>query len=259
MSVWQPGIYLEFADERTRPAAELLQRIPQETPDLVIDLGCGPGNATGLLRARWPAARIVGVDNAPAMLKAARASGVDAEWQAADIAAWRPDAAPDVIFANAVLQWLPDHAGLLPRLLSMLAPGGVLALQMPRNFTAPSHTIVQQIVETGPWAERLMPLRDPNPVSRPEQYFAWLSSRAAGLDIWETEYVHVLWGEDAVYRWISATALAPYLNALKGEEKDAFVRQCKERLGAVYRPRENGATLFPFRRLFMVATRGDGR
>jgi len=256
MTAWNPDTYLRFESERTRPASELLARVPLDAPSLVYDLGCGPGNSTRLIAQRWPTARLVGVDRSPDMLRRATQSGVAAEWLEADIAEWQPAEPPGLIFSNATLQWLPNHSALFDRFMEVLPTGGALAVQMPRNFTSASHTIIQHVVETGPWAERLMPLKDFNPVARPEDYYARLADRAESIDVWETEYVHVLRGEDAVYHWIKGTALTPYLDALAGRELDDFVTQLKERLGAAYRRRANGVTLFPFRRLFLVALKG---
>lgn len=258
MTRWEPETYLQFEEHRTRPGAELLARIAFDSPETVYDLGCGPANSTQLLHTRWPNARLVGVDKSPDMLARARASNITAQWVEADINSWQPAAKPDLIFSNASLQWLPDHAALFPRLMTYLKPGGVLGVQMPRNFTSPSHTIIQQIVEAGPWAERLLPIRDFNPVARPEDYFDYLCHLSSTTDIWETEYVHVLSGENAVFRWLSGTAITPYLSVLEDSERNVFIEQCKQQLSAVYRPRENGTTLFPFRRLFIVASSHAG-
>ena len=255
MSPWNPRKYLQFENERTRPAAELLARVPVAAPSVVYDLGCGPGNSTRLLRDRWPDAHIAGIDNSPAMLMSARASGVAAEWEAGDVGAWHPRHTPDVIYSNATLQWLPDHARLLPRLMGDVAPGGALAVQMPRNFDAASHTLIMRVVENGPWSERLSGLRDFDPVGAPEAYYELLAGEAAILDIWETIYLHVLNGDDAVYSWITGTALSPYLAALEGEVRERFIGEVKAGLVTAYPRRPDGVTLYPFRRLFIVATR----
>jgi trans-aconitate 2-methyltransferase len=254
MTCWEPETYLQLEEYRTRPAAELLARIPSQSPQIVYDLGCGPANSTRLLQTRWPSAQLVGVDKSPEMLARAQATDITAQWVEADINSWKPAYQPDLIFSNATLQWLPDHAALFHRLMNYVKPGGAFGVQMPRNFTSPSHTIIQQIVEAGPWAGRLLPIRDFNPVARPEDYFDYLSPISSTIDIWETEYVHVLSGENAVFRWLSGTAITPYLSVLEDTERDNFIEQCKQQLSAVYRPRENGTTLFPFRRLFIVAS-----
>jgi trans-aconitate 2-methyltransferase len=254
---WHPERYLAFDDHRTRPAADLLARVPLRNPERVADLGCGPGNSTALLAARWPEARVVGVDSAPAMLATARASGVRAEWQEADIAAGAPDAPFDLVFSNAALQWLPDHAALLPQLLARVRPGGFLAIQMPHNFQAPSHALLRAVAAEGPWAARLPREMRPGPVAEPEWYCDLLAPRAASLDIWQTEYLQLLEGEDPVLRWTEATALRPVTLALDETEGEAFKAVYAARLRTAYPRRADGRTLFPFKRLFMVvAPRG---
>jgi trans-aconitate 2-methyltransferase len=252
---WNPERYLAFADERTRPAIDLLARVSLEEAEKVADLGCGPGNSTALLAQRWPKAEIVGVDNSPAMLGEARASGVRATWLHADVAAWRPDGPLDLIYANAALHWLGDHATLLPRLLRQLRPEGVLAVQMPRNFAAPSHALLREAARSGPFADRLGGLSDSTPVATPEWYYDLLAPHTLALDIWETEYLHVLQGEDAVLNWTRATALRPIMQALDAEQLAAFEAAYAARLRAAYPRRADGRTLFPFRRLFIVARR----
>jgi trans-aconitate 2-methyltransferase len=251
---WHPERYLAFDDHRTRPAADLLARVPLRTPDRVVDLGCGPGNSTALLTERWPAAAVIGVDSAPAMLAKARERGVAADWLEADIAIWAPDAPVDLLFSNAALQWLPDHSTLLPRLLGCLRPGGVLAVQMPRNFQAPSHVAMRELAANGPWAARLEGVLRAEPVASPAWYHDLLGPRAATLDIWQTEYLQALDGEDPVLRWTEATALRPVLQALDETEAAAFRQAYAARLREAYPRRPDGRTLYPFQRLFMVAT-----
>jgi trans-aconitate 2-methyltransferase len=252
---WDPKTYLKFGAERTRPAAELLARIAQEAPAKVVDLGCGPGNSTALLAARWPTADLEGVDNSPEMLEEAKRSGVAARWSEADIATWTPAARCDVIFSNATFQWLPDHKTLLPRLMSCLTERGAFAFQMPCNFKEPSHTLIRAVADNGPWAARLKNVRDWWSVLAPEAYFEILEHDSRAIDIWETCYVQVLDGEDAVYRWMSGTGLRPYANALEGGMREEFLAEYRRRLAAAYPRRASGATLFPFQRLFCVAHR----
>jgi len=250
---WDPKAYLAFGGERTRAAAELLGRVDCASPRAVADLGCGPGNSTGLLAARWPDAAIAGIDNSHAMLREARESGVRARWVEADVAAWLPDAAYDVIYANATLHWVPDHMTLLPRLVSFLAPGGVLAFQVPRNFREPSHAIMQQVATEPRWADRLEGVGDWWNVLEPEHYFDMLEPLCASIDIWETRYVQRLEGEDAVYRWVLGTGLRPYANALEVAEREEFLNEYRTRVARAYPRRATGITLFPFQRLFCVA------
>jgi trans-aconitate 2-methyltransferase len=252
---WDPTQYLAFADLRLRPALDLLARMPVETPRLVVDLGCGPGNLTPYLKARWPGARVLGVDGSAEMLAKARAAVEGAEFVQADIGAWTPDAAPDAIYSNAALHWLDAHDGLFPRLLGLLAPGGVLAVQMPRNHGAPSHAEIVATVLDGSWRPRLEPLLRPAPTHAPAFYYDLLAARAARLDIWETEYLQVLDGRDPVKEFTKGSALKPFLDALEGAERAAFEEAYAARLRRAYPPQADGRTLFPFRRLFLVAAR----
>ena len=252
--VWNPSTYLAFADERTRPAAELLARIAEDAPQRVIDLGCAPGNSTALLRARWPHAHLEGLDSSPEMLVKARQSGVEADWIQADVGAWSATGAYDVIFSNAALQWLGDHPALVPRLLGAARPGGTFAFQVPHNMDAPSHALMRETAADGPWTGKLKGIREIS-ILAPQDYYGILAPHAASVDIWETEYLHVLQGEDAVYHWVSGTGLRPFVNALAGAARDAFIAAYQQKLATAYPRHSDGATLFPFKRLFVVARR----
>ncbi|HKD47344.1 MAG TPA: methyltransferase domain-containing protein [Rhizomicrobium sp.] len=249
---WNPSTYLTFAEQRTRPAAELLSRIRAENPARVIDLGCGPGNSTALLAARWPKTYLEGLDNSPAMLAEASASGVTATWVEADLAEWAPAQPYDVIFSNATLQWLPGQDRLLPRLISFVKAGGTFAFQVPVNFDAPSHRLMRETAQDPRWRERLSTVREIER-GRAKDYYALLKPHAPSLDIWQTKYLQVMEGEDAVYRWVSGTGLRPFLDALVGEQRDAFIALYKAKLNQAYPRRADGSTLFPFERLFVVA------
>lgn len=250
--VWNPSVYLGFGDERTRPAVELLARIRCENPARVVDLGCGPGNSTAVLAARWPEAELEGVDSSPDMLNEARRTDVRAKWIEADIASWSPASAYDVIFSNATLQWLDAHRTLLPRLMGFVKKGGAFAFQVPHNMEAPSHRLMREAAAAGPWKDKLARVREVAVLSSAD-YFAILAAVGSNVDIWETEYLHVLHGEDAVYKWVSGTGLRPFVQALSGDERDAFIMEYKKRLVTAYPRRADGTTLFPFKRLFAVA------
>jgi trans-aconitate 2-methyltransferase len=253
---WDPETYLAFEAERTRPARELLARVVTEHPLRVADLGCGPGNSTALLAARWPDAELWGIDSSPEMLKAARASGVPARWCQADLAEWVAEFDYDVLFANATLQWLAGHEQLLPRLMQGLAEGGILAVQMPRNFEEPSHRLIRSVPEGKPWAGCFDGVPVATHVRPPEKYYAILEPHAARIDLWETIYVQVLEGEDAVYRWMSGTSLRPFVAALAEPQRAEFLDAYRSALTTNYPCRASGVTLFPFRRLFIVAKAG---
>lgn len=255
MTSWDPAQYLKFADHRLRPALDLMARIPPIAARTVYDLGCGPGTITRLLAERWPDAEVTGIDSSPAMLAKARALAPEIEFTEADLAGWAPSAPADLLFSNATLQWLGDHAALLPRLVSLVAPGGVLAVQMPRNFDAPSHVALAETVADRRWRDRLLPLLRRSPVAAPSLYHRWLAPEAATLDIWETEYLHRLDGADPVVEWTRGTALRPFLDVLDGAERERFLAEYRQRVAAAYPTEADGTTLFPFRRLFIVACR----
>jgi trans-aconitate 2-methyltransferase len=250
---WDPAQYLKFVDHRLRPAIDLLNRIDLESPAEVYDLGAGAGNVTRHIRARWPNARIVGVDSSEAMLDKARATMPDVDWQPADLADWRPATPADLIYSNAALHWLGDHERLFPALLGMLKPGGVLAVQMPRNFNAPTHTLVADAARMGPWRAKLEPMLRPSPVAEAGFYYDLLAPRAAQLDIWETEYLQVLEGQDPVKEWIKGSWLGQFLDALDEPERSEFEAAYARLAAQAYPPRTDGKTLLPFRRLFIVA------
>ena len=248
--IWDAKTYLQFEDERLRPALDLIARISHADPKLVVDLGCGAGNALPVLAARFPAARVMGVDGSAAMLAKAAAAGF--ETAQADINAWSPEAPADVIFSNAALQWLGGHEVLFPRLLECLAPGGVLAVQMPSMHAAPLRAEQDRIAQEGPWAEVLARVKSAPPIFSPEAYYAMLSPRVAKLEMWVTEYVHVLQGEDPVVRWAMGTSLRPFLDALGTEGSKEFLAAYAVAMRAAYPPVPDGAVLLPFRRLFML-------
>lgn len=262
---WNPEQYLKFADERSRPAIDLAARVPLPAPRTIVDLGCGAGNVTRLLAERWPAAAITGIDLSPAMLAKARASTPAAlriDWQEADIALWTPPRdAVDLLFSNAALHWQDDHAKLFPRLFAALAPRCVLAVQMPDNFAAASHRALADTVRSARWRAQLEPLLRPAPVASAEDYFRWLAPQAESIDLWTTEYVHVLvqqqGGEHPVVAWMRGTALTPYLSQLDANAQQEFVSDLHARVAPAYPPLPDSRVLYPFRRRFIVAIRAD--
>ena len=244
---------MKFAGPRLQPGLDLLARIPEVEARRIVDLGCGTGTLTALLAARWPAAAVTGLDSSPEMLAQARDAHPGVTWVEGDIAAWRPQEPVDVLYANAALHWLDDHAALMPRLIGHLSPGGVLAVQMPRNFAAPSHVLMRAVADEGPWAGRINLRREP--VLPPEAYYDILAPHAATLEIWESEYLQVLEGEDPVFEFVRSAGLRPVLEALEGAEREAYLDDYRARLRQAYPRRPDGRTLFPFRRLFFVARR----
>jgi trans-aconitate 2-methyltransferase len=254
MPSWDPSQYLKFADDRLRPALDLIARISGGGPRTIWDLGCGAGNVTKLLFERWPHARVTGVDSSRDMLDKARGiPGI--EWVEEDVTRWAAPHPADLVFSNAVFHWVDEHARVFPHLMKQLAPGGVLAVQMPRNSEAPSHRLLYETASRGPWAATLVPYLRIAPVSAPEVYYDLLMRHATHIDIWETEYLHVLQGENAVLEWIKGTTIRPLLDRIDPAQKDDFVAAYAERLRVAYPRRANGMTLFPFRRLFIAAQR----
>jgi trans-aconitate 2-methyltransferase len=255
---WDPAQYLKFADHRLRPAIELLNRIDAAKPAVIYDLGAGTGNVTRLLKSRWPNAHVTGVDQSQEMLAVAAKDNREISWEQADLATWAPSAPGDIIYSNAALHWLGNHERLFPALFSALAPGGVLAVQMPHNFSDPSHTAIGDTVRAGPWRAKLESLLRPPPVRQPVFYFDLLAPRAEAIDIWETEYLQVLTGEHPVKEWVKGTWLKPLLDALSETERSSFEARYADLVALSYPRRSDGRTLFPFRRLFIVAKSRHG-
>ena len=253
MTSWDPDRYLGFADHRTRPARDLLAAVHCPPPRQVVDLGCGAGNVTRLLAERWPDAATMGIDSSESMLAKARKTVPGIRFTHGDIASWTPSEPPDVIYSNAALQWVPDHPTLFPRLLEALVPGGVLAVQMPLNFQAPSHRIARDLIDAPEWRRKLGGRLAVSPVAPAAAYRRLLAPGAAATDIWETEYLQVLDGESPIVEWMCGTTLRPVLDIMDEDEAGRFLAAYAERIAAAYPREADGATLFPFRRLFIVA------
>ncbi|MGE0425836.1 MAG: methyltransferase domain-containing protein [Reyranellaceae bacterium] len=250
---WDPAQYLKFAGERLQPAIDLLSRIPATPPGTVVDVGCGAGNMMPLLAARWPGAKLAGVDGSPEMLARARKDHPAARFIEADLNHWRTDAPADVLFSNAALHWLDGHDTLFPSLLKQLAPGGWLAVQMPRNFEAPSHSTVVDTINNGPWRDTLMPVLRPRPVAPPDEYWRLLSPLAASVAIWEIEYLQVLKGENPVAEFTKGSWLPQFLTRLEEPLRSRFESEYRARVLKAYPKEADGSTLFRFRRLFILA------
>ena len=255
MHVWDPGQYLRFADERTRPAWDLVARIELAAPRRLVDLGCGPGNSTAVLRQRWPEAEVLGIDTSAELLEAARRDHPGIDFQRGNIAQWAPAEPYDLVFSNAALQWVGDHERLLPRLLDAVAPGGALAVQMPRNHDFATHRLMRQAAAEGPWRARLAGARDPSPVKPPEFYYDLLAPRSAGFTIWETNYIQIMDGVPAIIDWLQGTGLRPFLARLDAVEQRAFVDRYAALLAEAFPARADGKVLIPYPRLFFIASR----
>jgi len=256
--MWDAGQYLRYGGERSRPFFDLIAQIGATDPGYVADLGCGPGNLTAALAQRWPRAAVVGVDNSPEMIEAAAGVGASGPanlaFQLGDVWDWRPARPVDVLVCNAVLQWVPGHQELLLNWADLLAPGGWLAFQLPGNFGQPSHAIVSELAQSPRWRSLLSAVQLNRQAGDPADYVELLARPGFRVDAWETSYLHLLPGPEAVLEWTKGTTLRPVLAALDSGQAAAFVGEYADRLRQVYKPRSFG-TIFPFRRVFTVVNR----
>jgi trans-aconitate 2-methyltransferase len=258
---WDPAQYLKFSNERLRPGFDLLAQIGDLPAGPIYELGCGTGIHARAMAERWPDRELVAIDRSPQMLKEASVEPSPVRWVEADIDRWSAPDKAALLYSTATLQWLEEHERLFPRLVRQLAPGGVLAVQMPRNFDAPSHALMRDTAADGPWARTLAPqtragggsLLRLDPVGSPAFYYDLLRPLVSALELWETEYLHVLQGEDPVLEWVRGSALRPVVEALTPELAHGFERAYAARLRLAYPRRGDGRTLLPFRRIFMVA------
>lgn len=252
MPQWDPGQYLEFADQRSRPYVELLSRVGAQHPGTVVDLGCGPGQLTATLTGRWPGADVVGIDSSPDMIQAAQQyARPGLSFALGDLRDFTPKRPIDVLISSAALQWVDDHRQVLPRLVEMLAADGWLAFQVPGNQEEPSHSLLHQLADDPRFRAATRNI-ERRMVSSPGTYLSDLSALGCVADVWETTYLHVLNGADPVFDWISGTGARPYLQALPTAQRETFVAEYKQLLREAYPPRSFG-TVLPFRRIFVVA------
>lgn len=254
MPSWDPKQYLRFARERTQPCIDLANRIERAEVRYAADLGCGPGNSTKVLAERFPDAQIVGVDSSKQMVDRASADLPEFTFEVADVTKWEADEPCDVILSNACFQWVEDHGTLLPRLMTQLSEGGQLAVQMPRNFQSPVHKILRSLATSTPFNAKLSQ-REPYWVKEPGFYYDVLRPVSSQLELWETEYIHVLDDHEAIIEWYKGTGMRPYLEPLSEDEQKMFIERCREELLRAYPKQADGRVLFPFLRIFFVATK----
>jgi trans-aconitate 2-methyltransferase len=256
MADWSATQYLKFEDERTRPPRDLIAQIPLERAERIIDLGCGPGNSTELLVARYPDAEVIGLDSSPDMLAQARKRLPKCAFIHADLTSWTPPERTDLLFANASFQWLPDHQAVLRRMLQALPEGGVLAVQMPDNMTEPALALMSKVAARGAWAGNpALAAAGREPLGRPEAYYDLLKPLCAQLDIWHTIYNHIMADAGAIVEWFKGSALRTYLDALDAPLRADFLAAYLEEIKQHYRARHDGRVLLPFPRVFIVAVR----
>jgi trans-aconitate 2-methyltransferase len=254
---WNPEKYLSFANIRFRAAMDLIERIPHAAFKRIYDLGSGTGHVTNILQERWPTARVTATDNSPEMLTHFHAEFPKLECLSADIRSWRASEAPDLIFSNAALQWVPGHETLFAGLLGQLNPGGWLAVQMPRHTDDPGHLLIMETAGDPRWRDRFdqsVKLR----VHSAEEYWKWLKPNSQQVDVWETIYHHELEGENPVVNFFLGSQLRPYLDKLSETERQDFLGSYGEKVARAYPRQANGKTLFPFRRIFILAQRNSG-
>lgn len=256
MTSWSPSNYLKFEEERGLPARDLLARVHLANAKRVVDIGCGPGNSTEFLAERFPDAEILGFDSSATMLEAARVRLPQAKFIEADVTQWVPDGPVDLLYANAVFHWVPDHLSVLARLFESLAPGGVLAVQLPDNLKEPSHYLMREVAEAGPWAARLADAEAAlDDVLPPAAYYDRLQPMAARVDVWHTLYNHSLDGPGEIREFLASTGLRPFLAPLDAGEQAAFLDDYERRATLAYPPLVDGRVLLCFPRLFVVAVR----
>lgn len=254
---WSAKQYVAFEDERTRPVRDLLAAVPTQDVRRAVDLGCGPGNSTEVLMQRFPGAEVAGVDNSDDMIAAARQRLPQVPFTLAGIEDWQPAAPVDVILANAVLQWVPDHRKVLPELIGKLAPGGSLAVQMPDSLDEPAHRLMREVAAAGPWAAKLADAANARTgLFTPTEYYAMLRPHAARVDVWLTVYHHPLAaGPSAIVEWFKGSGLRPFVQALDEAERADYLARYQEAVAQAYPTLPDGSVLLPFPRLFIVATR----
>jgi trans-aconitate 2-methyltransferase len=257
---WSAAQYTKFEYERSRPVRDLLAHIPTGTVANAVDIGCGPGNSTELLQKRFPNATVIGLDSSADMIEAARKRLPGIRFDIDDIARWQGQGSPfNVILANAVLQWVPNHSALFPALLAKLAPGGSLAVQMPHTLEEPASRLMREIATDGPWAPKLASVASTRVIRHgADWYYRLLRTSGSAVDIWQTTYLHPLAGAGAVVEWFKGSGLRPYLGALDATEQSEFLARYEAAVAQAYPALPDGTLLLPFPRLFFIATRATG-
>ena len=254
MSDWQPNLYLEFDKERTQPSVDLVTKINIENPGRIIDIGCGPGNSTNVLKARWPNAEIIGLDNSEAMVSEAKSKYPAMSWLCADASGDLTKLGSfDIVFSNAAIQWITNQEILLPKLFGMLNRGGVLAVQVPCTKFMPIHTEVEKLAANDKWRNKFAGMASTYSIHTADYYYDIICNLNEEVDLWETHYYHIMKSHADIVRWFRGTGLRPYLDCLKDNETHTeFIKEYENALKAVYHVQPDGKILFPFTRIFFV-------
>jgi trans-aconitate 2-methyltransferase len=254
MNDWEPDLYLKFATERTQPTIDLVSRINLAEPERIIDVGCGPGNSTRVLRNRWPHAEIIGLDKSPEMIRAARTAFPGENWILADATTWKDVKPFDIVFSNAVFQWIPDHSHLINHWMSQVSRNGIMAFQVPAHYDSPVHQVILEVSRDPKWNKKMEAARNALTKEKPGFYYDLLRTIPSRIDIWETIYYHIVEGPNSIVEWFRGTGLRPYLDVLtKVEERHEFETMIKHGYTQKYPPQKDGKVLFPFKRLFVIA------
>jgi len=253
---WSAAQYLKFEDERTQPARDLLARILLQAPKKIVDLGCGPGNSTAVLESRYPDAQLIGIDSSPDMIRKAKVTLPHREFTVLDLESYSPPDSVDLFYSNAVFQWLKkdERFEIVKRLMQTQSPGGVFALQVPDNLSEPSHVLMRETAENGPWAATLAKVgRDTFQTA--QEIYDQLKPVSSRVDVFHTSYYHALESHEAIIEWVKGTGLRPYLDPLGPEEKKSFLREYLKRLQGAYPVSVDGRVLLRYPRLFVVAVK----
>lgn len=256
MPSWNSDQYLKFARERTQPSLDLVARIDLTAPARIIDLGCGPGNSTAVLTQHWPHADVTGFDSSSEMIAAAQKKYPRGRWLTGDLATWgvASDQRYDVVFSNAAIHWVPNHAESIPRLFSAVAPGGALAFQVPHSLGAPHQRCIRELAASPAWRSRFSRPPVSWHVESPGFYYDRLAPLARSVELWLTDYMHVLSGPEAIVEWHRGTGLRPFLDQLPDDTaRDEFLRDYLAAITPHYPLQTDGNLLLPFRRFFLVA------
>ena len=256
---WNAAQYLKFEQQRTRPARDLIAQVPLRSPRRVTDLGCGPGNSTAVLKELFPDAQVTGMDSSSDMIKTAKAALPHIDFALGDLSSYAPDQPEDLLFSNAVFQWIPyeERIPIMKRLLESLQPGGVFAFQVPDNRLEPSHKAMRDVAQEGPWAETLGPLKPAlDKFQTPQQLYDELKPLCSSVDIWHTYYQHVLPGHSDIVEWVKGTGLRPFVDPLAADQKEGFLKAYLEAIRKLYPSSADGTVMLQYPRLFLVAVRG---
>ena len=253
MSKWEPEQYLKFQGERTQPAIDLASRIDL-CPESIIDIGCGPGNSTFVLRAKWAKAKIIGLDSSEEMIEKARKDYPNEQWMLGDASCLKMEEDYDLVFSNAAIQWVPDHARLIPSLFRMVRPGGALAVQVPANYDSPLHEALLNTVRDDRWRGLLGEFKDMVIYHDADFYYDLLAPIAKSVQIWVTSYYHVLSSQYELIEWYKSTGMKPFLQRLPDDDLRAkFEMEVLDRCRQFYPVHSGGNVLYPFKRLFFIA------